>query len=500
MRRIFGHWQTASAVILASSIGCAASSSEHRAPLSAQPLDSAVSGRSAEAEPDIRAVSHEQPAPLGKSGESPETLPYPSAVLPSGTDLFPELRELTVERLVAEVLARNPTLPQMIAAWEAARARYPQVTSLDDPNLAITLGPATYSAQSVDPAYRINVEQKIPFPGKLRLRGNQAAAQANAAGNDVEDTRLQLVESARGGFFEYYLVHRAIVVNNEGLRLLQEFRGNAETRYKTGLVPQQDVLQADVELGRQRERLIALEQARQIAVARLNTLLNQAPDMPIPPPPSEVQVVDSLPDARVLREQALARRPDLQALANRIAAEQAALALANREFYPDFTPFFMYDRFMGNTPSQEALAYQLGTSVNLPVRRERRFAAVREAQARLSERRAALQRQINQVNFDVQQAYAQVSQGEKAVRLYEQTVLPAAVSNVKAAQAAYQTGKIPFLTLIEAERSLIGLRDRYYELVATYFIRLAALERAIGGPFSPGDGGPLPSPGACPVK
>jgi len=39
--------------------------------------------------------------------------------------------------------------------------------------------------------------------------------------------------------------------------------------------------------------------------------------------------------------------------------------------------------------------------------------------------------------------------------------------------------------LIEAERNVIGLRDRYYELVAEYFRRLAALERAVGGPLSP---------------
>jgi outer membrane protein TolC len=69
------------------------------------------------------------------------------------------------------------------------------------------------------------------------------------------------------------------------------------------------------------------------------------------------------------------------------------------------------------------------------------------------------------------------------VRLYAKSVLPAAEQNVKAAQPAYVTGKIPFLSLIEAERNVIGLRDRYYELVADYFRRLAALERAVGGPI-----------------
>jgi outer membrane protein TolC len=87
------------------------------------------------------------------------------------------------------------------------------------------------------------------------------------------------------------------------------------------------------------------------------------------------------------------------------------------------------------------------------------------------------------VNYEVEQAYQQVRESEQAVRLYEQTVVPAARTNVRAAQADYVTGNIPFLTLIEAERNVIGLQDRYYEIVADYFRRRATLERVIGGPL-----------------
>jgi cobalt-zinc-cadmium efflux system outer membrane protein len=129
------------------------------------------------------------------------------------------------------------------------------------------------------------------------------------------------------------------------------------------------------------------------------------------------------------------------------------------------------------------LATMLGVRLNLPVRLARRDAAVAEAQARIAERRAELAKQVNQVGFEVQQAYAQVEESKKNVRLYLQTVLPAAEQNLKAAQSAYVTAKIPFLSLIEAERELIRLRDRYEELVADYYRRLAALERAVGGPL-----------------
>jgi outer membrane protein TolC len=430
-----------------------------------------------------------QTTPSGTRAEIQIALPQPPAAPPGTPAAGPEAAPfagaavLSVEDLVREVLARNPSLAQMAAAWQAASARYPQVTSLGDPMFTVTLGPASYTSNTVNPAYRLALSQKYPWPGKLALRGQSALAEARAAGNEVEDMRLQLVESAQGAFYDYYLVGRALQVNAANLQLLEKFLRSARSRYENKLVPLQDVLQTQVEIGRERQRRLTLERTREVAVARLNTLLNLLPDAPLPPPPRDLQVRDGLPEAQVLRAAALARRPDLQALANRITAEEAALALARKEFYPDLEAFAMYDRFMGNNPQSQDLATMVGVKLNLPVRKARRHAAVAEAQARINQRRAELARQTNQVNFEVQQAYAQVRESEQSVRIYEQTILPKARENVESAVESYETGNIPALSLIEAQRSRVGLQDKYYEAVADYFRRRATLERVVGGPL-----------------
>ncbi len=89
------------------------------------------------------------------------------------------------------------------------------------------------------------------------------------------------------------------------------------------------------------------------------------------------------------------------------------------------------------------------------------------------------------MNLQVQEAYEQVRESERATDLYETTILPAAEANVKAAQSAYVTAKVPFLSLIEAERNFVLLRDRRYEVIADYFRRRATLERVVGGPLVP---------------
>jgi outer membrane protein TolC len=391
-----------------------------------------------------------------------------------------------VESLVEQVVARNPSLPEAVAAWEAARARYPQVTSLDDPLFGTTLAPAAVGREPAN-GYRFEAFQRIPWPGKLRLRGESAAAEASAAGRDVENIRLQLVESARDAFYEYYLVFRALEVNERSLDILRRALKDAESRLATGRGEQQDVLQVRVEIGRQRDRGLTLDRQRQVAVARINTLLHSSPDLPLPPPPKEIKVEDELPDPRTLREAALTQRLDLLQLQDRIAAAQASLQLAYKEYYPDFDVMAAYDAFWESKDQRP----QLAVRVNLPIRFARRDGALREAQSRLAELQAQLARQTDLAGFEVHQAYEQWRESLRTVRLFEKDVLPDARRNVRAAQPLYATGRISLLVLLDAQRNLVSVEDRYYEATAEFFRRRTALERSLTG--SPA-ATPLPMP------
>jgi outer membrane protein TolC len=270
-------------------------------------------------------------------------------------------------------------------------------------------------------------------------------------------------------------------VNEENLTLLQDLRKTVLDRYTNNLAPEQDLRQTEVEIGRQQERLLTLRRVRHVAIARINTLMHLPPDVPLPPSPKQLSLGTGVPKAHELRAIALAQRPDLRASADRITAEQAALALAQKEWYPDFEVMAAYDAFW--QPDERDLRPQLGIRLNLPVRKDRRYAAIVEAAAMLAQRQAEYAGLADQVNFQVHQAFEQVRESERVVSLYEQTILPAAQQNIKAALAGYTTAKVPFLSLIEARRNLVMLRDRYYEAIADYHRRRATLERVVGRPL-----------------
>ena len=397
-------------------------------------------------------------------------------------DVFKGMMELTADAVVGQVLTRNPSLTQMTAAWQAATQRVSQVTSPDDPMFMGVLAPASLGSNQVDAGYRVEVSQKILFPGKLRLRGQAAWAEASAASNDIEDMRVQLREGARAAFYDYYLADRASAVNEEGLRLLRETQKEAQTRYQNGLTPQQDIFQAEVEIGRQNERKIILERMRKVGMARINALMHMPTEAPLPSPVQSAWQASSLPPVGALQQLAVNQRADLKALSDRIASEEAGLALALREYYPDVEASVAYDTIMGNGPTRD-LAPQIALKVNLPVRLKKREAAVHESQAKITQKRAELAGRTDQVHLQIQEAYQQFRESEQILALYDNSLLPAAQANVKAAQAAYLTGKAPFLSLVEAQRNVVGLRDRYYEATADFFRRRATLERAVGGPL-----------------
>ena len=194
--------------------------------------------------------------------------------------------------------------------------------------------------------WMVQASQKVPWAGKRALRGSAASAEADAMKGDIGDARLRLAEAARTAFYDYYLARRQMDVNTSTRRLLTQFREIATSKYQVGQATEQDVLQADVELGSLESRRTELTRDEQVAVARINTLLHREANHPLPPPPAKVALPDSLPAAEALQQAAAQSRPDLYALQARIRAEQANLALACKEYYPDVNLVAKYDAFM----------------------------------------------------------------------------------------------------------------------------------------------------------
>ena len=414
---------------------------------------------------------------------SPHVLPVSYEETPEGSlasdvdDPFAGHDELPLDELVAAVKARNPSLQAALAAWNAAANKYPQAIALDDPMFQSMYAPGSWNAASdVQGSYYLGVAQKIPWTGKRELRGNQANWEASAASFDAGEVQLRITEAARMAYFDFYLNQRERELNSSSREAISRFRDVARSKYEANQVSQQDVLQADVELAQFEQRQIDLNQEQIVAIARINTLLHRHPDHPLPAPPRKLSVVEELPPVTGLREWAVGNRPELQALAARVQSEQSAVALACKEFYPDFEIMARYDRFWTDREQRP----QIGLNMNMPLNQSKRHAAVQEAMWRVHKMQADYDQAADTIRGEVQSAYARVQGSRRKVAVFESRILPAAQDNLHAAQSGYEAGTVDFLRLIEAQRQLIDLREKYQMAVTDFHRRAAELSRTVG--------------------
>ena len=295
---------------------------------------------------------------------------------------------------------------------------------------------------------------------------------------EAGDLAVRLAASTRSAFFDYYLLRRQQELVTENTRRLAEFRDVARAKYESNAVTQQDVLQADVELAELARQQVELERSANVTTARINTLLHRLPNAPLPPPPRHVGAPQLLPEPEFLYQMAIGRRPDLAAVGARLRAEQAQVRLAYKEFLPDFDVGGRYDQFWDRANQRG----QVGINMNVPLYQERRQAAAREAMWRVSQRRAEYEQQVDTIRNDVQAAYERVNESRQVFALYDTRILPTIDQNIKAARAGYETGRVAFLSLIEAQRQLIDGQMKWVEALADYHRRLAELEQALAGP------------------
>ncbi|MDQ6957800.1 MAG: TolC family protein [Mariprofundaceae bacterium] len=395
--------------------------------------------------------------------------------------LFNNAQQITATQLVKAVLVRNPGLSAMRSAEDAASAVVTPAGSLDDPTLAYTLAPRTIGGyRTPGGKFRnfnqsITLSQAIPWPGTLDLRGKIATAEAESVTQKLADFRLQLAERTRAAYAQWYYVHQALAVNRENQTLVQRLRKVAETAYSSGQAPQQDVLQAEVELIRLQNQALEIKRRRTTVQARINGLLNRDPQTLLAAP-LDLPLAGHLPDYAGLQKTALAQYPALKRLDAEIAAGQARVDLARKGFYPDFKLSTSYNS-LWDAPEKQVI---VGASINIPISAKHQ-GELDAVTARLAQSRSELLDARANLLSNVDQSYQTAAQAKDSIALYTDRLLPLARLNLKAAESDYSGGNGDFLKVITAEQQYLTAKLELARTRADFYTQLAALDYQTGG-------------------
>lgn len=392
------------------------------------------------------------------------------------------LQVLDLSTLLAELEANNASLRAARLEADALGTRSRQVKSLPDPTFMVTALPWSIGTARGAQRSQWRVEQQIPYPGKRALRSEIAALSADVAASEADTYALDLTLHVKQAYYDLYRVQevdRLIVHFQEHLR---DFEEAAATRYEVGTGTQQAILKAQIEHNRldvRREQLAEQERSLREQLARLL----ERPDRALLAGEVRVDTPVVMPDTTRLLDVALSRRPEVQALRQADARADRQIDLAERAFRPDFSVSLAYfDIADADVPptadGRDALA--VGVGVKVPLWRRKLQAGLEEAEVKKRQVAARVEALETSFRTQLDDLTNQFVRRRRRLDQYEQVLIPQAEIMLEATLSAYNTGRTGFIDLLDAERTLFGLRLDAVETASAYWQTVAALERALG--------------------
>ena len=393
-----------------------------------------------------------------------------------------ESKPALLDGLIEQALERNPEIKAMQRSVEMFQARVPQTRALPDPTLSVGYAGNIipfpgFQIQKGDPssARMLSFSQELPFPGKLSLKGKMASMDVESERWAYEQTRLNVVAEVKDTYFDLCFLTKAIEITAKNKELLEKLEKIAEARYAVGKGIQQDLLKAQVEISKLIEQLALLEQRKEAAEARLNSLIFRDSESPIPKP-DEIKPAEFRYALGELNELALVNSPTLKMQRRKMDRGQYAVELAEKELYPDFSFGFTYF----NRPGMpEMFGMTVGIKVPLYFWQKQR-PAVAEAAAGEQVERKRLENVTAVLLFKIKDQHLVITTAQKLRRLYGTTLIPQSTLALESAIAGYEVGSVDFLTLLDNLITLNGYELSYYEQSSKVERAVAAVEPLVG--------------------
>jgi outer membrane protein TolC len=387
-------------------------------------------------------------------------------------------------------LDRNPGLSRALAQYRSVLQRLPQVSALPDPMLAFTNYLRTPETRVGSQTNAVTLSQQFPWFGTLGMREQVAAKEAASYRQQYEAAKDETVRQVKTAYYSLAFIDLAVDINGEERRLLDHYETLAESRYRQGAGLQQAVVKLQAEITRVQSRLEELRSRRVDAEASLNTLMNRPAETPVAKVElAPVPAVDI--DYKQLYQAGRRNRPEVLASLLEIERDEKRIELARKDYWPSFSVGGTFVNVLARPVAPGAMVpdsngmnvWSVNFGISLPLHRGKYDAEVAEAtEAKLASTHG-YQETVNAVESSIREVGFRIGTLREQMTLFNTTLVPQTQQSLQSAEAAYSTGSLGVLDLLDSERVLLEVRLGVAQLVTDYMKSLADMERAIGSPF-----------------
>ena len=393
-----------------------------------------------------------------------------------------------LNELAPRVAVSNQNIAASVAAFQQAQALVAQQRAALFPTLNLT-GAATRTnvANAVTPQRRVRVDLGAAWEpdlwGRLgrSVKGAEAAAQASAG--ELATATL----SVQGELVTNYLLLRHADAQRALLEAAiadyQRVVTITENRYKVGVAPKTDLLQAQTQLANaQSDHAGLLSQRAQLEHA-IAVLMGEAPaNFSVTADSAWRIAVPALP--MMVPSELLQRRPDIAAAERRVAAANEQIGIARSAFFPSVNLTGSAGGFATSAPgllTDPTSIWSLGVALTQPI-----FNAGL-TKSRVAGAEAAYEQEVALYRQTVLEAFQSVEDQLIAARVLaeQEALLANAASAATQAQDQvlnrYRAGQVSFLEVVIAQTAALNARRALLQAQSNRQIASVALIKALGG-------------------
>lgn len=392
-----------------------------------------------------------------------------------------EVKDESLDGIVEFALANNPEVKAGRIKIERLGEKIKQVTALEDPVAALTVGElAQTAAGQVD--YIVSLTQALPYPGTLDARKAVAEQEVLVASSELLDVIERVAAEVRRVYWRRYAVARAIEVTEQDKQILKQISDVIDARARVNEAQQADQLRISLRLADLDQELDRLEQQRRSLDAMMNRLLNRRADAPLPTPVT-VQWEPVAVDRKALIAEAEKSHPAVLVQRRRVEGFRQQLKLAKVERRPDFRVGVQYaavgeDGLAGSANGDDQFA--VTGAVSLPFFSDKYDAMEREAFRGIGEALMGLDAAQGRAANLAEDAIARMQSEQSMLNRLKMQMIPDSERTFELSLAGYRSGNESFIQMMDDWQRTLDLQLAGHHAQARYEQARADLAAATG--------------------
>src|SRR5712692_3265443 len=179
------------------------------------------------------------------------------------------------------------------------------------------------------------ISQDLPYPGKLKLKGEAAQQDAAVGREKLETVRRSVLQQVKDAYFQIAYVQQTLEVLDRNGKLLEQIEKIADARYRVGEGSQQDVLKAQLERTKLLREVAHHHELMDTQQAQLIKLLNRTPGFPETSTEQLVETPLRYASSELL-EKVRSENPEVASQQEMVKKQSLQVEIARKDRYPDF--------------------------------------------------------------------------------------------------------------------------------------------------------------------